>query len=173
MTPPEKTFRPTSSRTREALFNKLVHGLGKARIDWAGLKVADVFAGTGALGLEALSRGAAHATFLDANMVALDVVRRNASALGEIEGVTLVQCDALQPVKSPVGSCGLVFLDPPYGEGLAPIALSMLSETGWVESRAIVVIEISAKESFAEPKGYTVIDSRRHSTARIVFLQAD
>ena len=171
--PPGRALRPTADRAREALFNVLAHGLGEARIVWPGLEVADVFAGTGAFGLEALSRGAGHATFIDSDGAALDVVRRNARTLREDEHITLVQCDACHPIGPPRGPYGLVFLDPPYGAGLAAPALAALATSGWLGPGAIAVIELGAKEDFAPPAGFTSLDVRRHGAARLVFVQQE
>ena len=169
--PPGRALRPTADRAREALFNVLAHGLGESRLDWLDLEVADVFAGTGAFGLEALSRGAGHATFIDSDAAALDVVRRNARTLGEDEHITLVQCDACHPIPPPRGACGLVFLDPPYGGGLAAPALAALATSGWLGPGAIAVIELGAKEDFTPPAGFTALDARRHGAARLAFLR--
>jgi len=170
--------RPTADRTREAVFNVL----GQGRIDWrglapeperplAGIRVLDAFAGTGALGLEALSRGAAQAVFMENQAAALDACRKNIEALGEEAHATLLGCDALRPPAAS-RACELVLMDPPYNQGLAEPALAALAAAGWLAPRAVVVVELMAKEPFASPAGFAVLDERRYGKARVVFLRA-
>jgi len=170
--------RPTADRTREAVFNVLAQG----RIDWHGLapdpdrpltgiRVLDAFAGTGALGLEALSRGAAEVTFMENQAAALNVCRENIRALGEEARATLLACDALRPPPAPE-ACALLLMDPPYNQGLAEPALAALAAAGWLAPNAIAVVELMAKEPFAPPADFTVLDERRYGKARVVFLRA-
>ncbi len=148
--PRTEGLRPTADRVREALFNILEHGL-----DWAGLdgaRVIDAFAGTGAFGLEALSRGAARATFLDVDGAALLAIRRNAAAMGEARNVTLLKLDATRlppPPGAASAPCDLAFLDPPYESGLALPALQGLASRHWLGPGAVAVVEVAAREPLA------------------------
>lgn len=163
--------RPTSDRAREALFNILEHGrwaAGGSPI--AGARVLDAFAGTGALGLEALSRGAAHVTFLELAPVALAVLKTNVAALKEGARVTILRGDAVAPARAGE-PCSLVFLDPPYGKNVAPPTLKNLAAAGWIAAGAIVVLEVGAKEEFAAPDGFAIEDERRYGAARLILMR--
>lgn len=171
-------MRPTADRTRESLFNVL----GQGRLDWHGLapdparplvgiRVLDAFAGTGALGLEALSRGAAKAVFMEHQAAALKACRDNIRALGEDSRATVLACDALRPPPAPA-PCALLLMDPPYNQGLAEPALAALAAAGWLAANAIAVVELMAKEPFAPPVGFATLDTRRYGKARVVFLRA-
>jgi 16S rRNA (guanine966-N2)-methyltransferase len=164
--------RPTSDRAREALFNILQHGdfttAGTSPLIDA--RVLDVFAGSGALGLEALSRGAAHVTCIENSATARSALRANAKALGETARVTVVQADATKPPPASA-PCTLVLMDPPYRSGLAAPALAALAERGWLADGAICVVEISAAESLETPAGFTPLDERRYGKAKLVFLR--
>jgi 16S rRNA (guanine966-N2)-methyltransferase len=171
--PPGDAIRPTSDRAREALFNILAHrgwgeGGGPA---YAGATVLDAFAGTGALGLEALSRGAERAFFLENDRTALDTLRGNIAALGEQPRARVISADASQPPAASA-PCSLAFLDPPYRAGLAAPALEALAQRGWLAPGAICVIETTAKEPLAPPAGFTLLDERRYGAARLTFLRA-
>lgn len=164
--------RPTSDRARQAVFNVLAHGVPGFAFE--GIAVADLFAGSGALGLEALSRGAAHATFVDRDALALKSVRENAAGLGEWRAVALLKLDATRlppPALAVQAPCALVFLDPPYGEGLVVPALQALANKGWVGPGSIVVAERGAKETFEPPRGYTLLDERTYGAAKVAFLR--
>ncbi len=171
-TPAGRALRPTADRVRESIFNVLMHG--GARIGHAdalvGARVLDSFAGTGAMGLEAVSRGAAHATLMDNDPDALDCCRANAASLGEASNVTVLQGDCLDPVR-PAQACRLVFLDPPYDAGLARPALAALAAAGWIADGALIVVELAAKEAFTPPDAAEILDERRYGAARIVFLR--
>ncbi len=154
------------------MFNVLAHGgvrLGGADAV-TGARVLDAFAGTGAMGLEAVSRGAVHATLMDNDRDALACCRANVAGLGEQTDVTVLQGDCLHPVR-PAASCALVFLDPPYGEGLAAPALDALAAAGWIADGAVIVVELAAKQDFAPPEAAELLDERRYGAARIVFLR--
>ena len=178
-TEPGDRVRPTADRVREAVFNKLMHGLiseGGAAL--AGVRVADVFAGAGAMGLEALSRGAAHVTFVDLAGHSLRLIERNATALGEEEHVSLLLRDGAEPGPAPGSglgaseeSHGLVFLDPPYRSGLLGPALTALAREGWIASGGIVVAELGATEDLEKPGGFALIDERRYGVAKVAFLR--
>jgi len=167
-----KDVRPTSDRAREAVFNIIEHG-----IDWPGLKdtnVIDIFAGTGAYGLEALSRGAAHVTFIDNDHDALGLVRKNAGALGEGRNITPLRLDAARLPPPPLAAkapCGIVFCDPPYNAALSTPALLGLANKGWIGEGSICVVEVAAKEAFEAPPGFVVLDDRAYGAARVLFLK--
>ena len=159
--------RPTGERVREALFDILLHG-GMPR-PLEGARVVDLFAGTGALGLEALSRGAASLTSVDSEADARGVLRANIEALGCADRATVVACDAtrLPPAAS---ACDLALLDPPYRAGLAAPALGALVEGGWLHSEATVVVEHGVDDPFEPPASLTVQDQRRYGRTALTFL---
>ena len=171
--PPGQTVRPTSDRAREALFNILSHGrLAAEGIPFADATVLDAFAGTGALGLEALSRGAAEAVFIEQDREALAILRQNVAALGEGVRARIVPGDATRPPRAP-SSCALVFLDPPYRSGLAAAALSALEDAGWLMPQALAVIELATREELTPPAGFFPLDERAYGAARLLFLRRD
>src|SRR5712672_1689929 len=150
--PKSQNVRPTADRLREALFNILVHAYGDPITD---ARVLDLFAGTGALGIEALSRGAVFALFVDDGAQARALLRENVAALG-LGGVTRVfRRDAakLGPAH-PVEPFSLAFLDPPYGQGLAEKALVAARAGGWLAGGALIVVEEAAKASVAAPESF-------------------
>jgi 16S rRNA (guanine966-N2)-methyltransferase len=165
--------RPTSDRARESLFNILQHGsfTSDGTSPLIDAHVLDVFAGSGALGLEALSRGAAHLTCIDNSATARSALRANAKTLGETVRVTVVQADATKPPTAAGPACRLVLMDPPYRSALAAPALTALAERGWLAAGAICVVEISAAESLEAPGGFTPLDERRYGKAKLVFLR--
>ena len=171
LAPPGETVRPTSDRAREALFNILSHGqLAAEGIPFAGAAVLDAFAGTGALGLEALSRGAAEAVFIEQDREALAALRRNIAALGEDAHSRIVPGDATRPPHA-ASACGLVFLDPPYRSGLSAAALAALDAAGWLTPDALAVVELAAREHLAPPAGFRLLDERVYGAARLLFLR--
>lgn len=174
--PPGEDIRPTSDRARESLFNILAHGR-MARADGtsaiAGAIVLDAFCGTGALALEALSRGAERAILIDNSPAALNVARANFRALGEEARALLVLADATEPPsRAPAQPAAtLAFLDPPYRSGLGAPALAALDARGWIAPEAVVVVESEARDAFAPPDGFTLLDERRYGKAKIRFLR--
>jgi 16S rRNA (guanine966-N2)-methyltransferase len=171
--PPGLDIRPTADRTRQALFDLLEHGHlradgGSAVVDAV---VLDAFAGTGALGLEALSRGAADASFMDMSRTSLDAARANAKALGL--DAQFILADVMNPPRAR-RAADLVFLDPPYDKGLAVPALEALAAAGWIVAGAVVSLELSGRETaaFTPPAGFAKIDERRYGKARILLLRA-
>ena len=171
-TPEGRATRPTSSRAREALFNILIHANwrqdGTSPLIEA--RVLDAFAGSGALGLEALSRGAEHVTFLDNDSGAIRLIGENLRKLGETGAAKVMRADATRP--PPVReACDLVFLDPPYRSGLAAPALAALDEAGWIAADAVVTVELAHSEDVAPPTGFEVIDERRYGAAKVVILR--
>ena len=169
-TPDDLAVRPTADRTREALFNILVSGRLSDENRLSGARVLDAFAGTGALGLEALSRGAAHAVFMENYAPAIEICRANIKNLGEGERAELVACDVLHPRPAPQ-PCDLVFLDPPYNQGLAEKALASLVKAGWIAPGTLVSLEMMKNEAFALPKRFEELDARTYGKARLVFLK--
>jgi 16S rRNA (guanine966-N2)-methyltransferase len=172
LAPPGGTVRPTSDRAREALFNILSHGSFAANgIPFAGAAVLDAFAGTGALGLEALSRGAAQAVFFERDPEALAVLRENVGRLGEDARAQIMGCDATRPPRAGL-NCAVAFLDPPYRSGLVPTALEAITAAGWLASDALAVVELRAREELTPPAGFAFLDARVYGAARLVFLRA-
>jgi 16S rRNA (guanine966-N2)-methyltransferase len=160
--PADDRIRPTSDRIRESLFNILQH-----RLDgFDDLIVLDGFAGTGALGLEALSRGAARAIFFDRNRDALALCRRNAMALGLMERCAFHLGDPTRPPPAAV-ACDLVFLDPPYGEGLAGAAIAALEAAGWLAHGVLLAVEADKTRPEAVPAGFMALDSRAYGRTRL------
>jgi 16S rRNA (guanine966-N2)-methyltransferase len=163
-----QAIRPTADRLRESLFNILAHGYGdpvrRAR-------VLDLFAGTGALGLEALSRGAAFALFVDDGAEARALIRANVEALG-LGGLTRIfrrDATKLGPAH-PIAPFSLAFLDPPYGNGLAEKALISAREGGWLAHEALIVVE-EAKGAFTVPTGFEQIERRAYDDTELIFLR--
>jgi 16S rRNA (guanine966-N2)-methyltransferase len=147
--PPGSHTRPTADRVRQALFDMLLHAPWGGRDTIEGASVLDVFAGTGALGLEALSRGAAHATFIENDSTALTALRSNIVALRAEPHCTVLPIDALD---APHGQqCSLVFLDPPYGNDLVTRALARLRATGWIAPSALIIAETGRDELSPAP----------------------
>lgn len=169
--PAGETVRPTSDRAREALFNILSHGsFAASGLPFAGRPVLDAFAGTGAFGLEALSRGASAAVFLENGREALTALRRNIAGLDATDRAYIVAGDATRPPRAPF-AYALAFLDPPYRSGLAGPALAALAAAGWLASDALAVVEIAAAEEFVPPAGFTIVDERVYGAARLAFLR--
>lgn len=169
--PPGLDIRPTADRTREALFNLLEHGrMAAAGSPVAGASVLDAFCGTGALGLEALSRGADHVVFMDHSQAALAAARGNAAPLGIEDRMTFLRADASRPPK-PTRPAGLVFLDPPYGEALAGAAIVALDAAGWIDGDAVVAVETGSKDAFEAPSGFTLEDARVYGRAKVWLLR--
>src|SRR5689334_22707148 len=165
-------LRPTSDRTRESLFNVLEHG--RFSRDGTSLVrdaiVLDVFCGTGAFGLEALSRGAASATLIDKDPAAIALAHRNLAALDETARARVVQSDA-GTLPRATAAHTLVFLDPPYRSGLAAPALEALDAVGWLAPDALCIAEIDRREAFEPPRGFVLLEERSYGRARLVFLR--
>jgi 16S rRNA (guanine966-N2)-methyltransferase len=161
-------LRPTSDRVRESLFSILAGGRFGDPIPEA--QVLDLFAGTGALGLEALSRGASQATFVDDGRVAQRLVRENIAKCGAGARATLVTRDATRLGANPGAPATLVFCDPPYGKGLGESALAAALAGGWIAPGALLVWEESAEVT--PPEGLALLDSRRYGDTVISVLEA-
>ncbi len=165
LAPKGEATRPTADRVRQALFDMLLHAPWAGRDSVVGATVLDAFAGTGALGLEALSRGAAHAHFLERDRAALAVLRANIAALKA--PATLHAMDATRPPPGP--PCTLVFLDPPYGQGLVEKALAALAPAGWLAPGALVVAETAREEPLT--LSAEILAERSHGAAKITILR--
>ena len=162
--------RPTSDRVREALFNVLTHGAPEIAFDQ--VRVLDLFAGSGALGLEALSRGARYGLFIEEDAGARGTIRRYVEALGLTGATKIWRRDATR--LGPVGTMSpfdLVFCDPPYGKGLGARALQSALEGGWLEPGAITVLEERAGEAPNWPQGLVEIDRRRYGDTEIAIAR--
>ena len=163
--------RPTSERVREAIFNILAHGIEGFEME--GQRVLDLFAGTGALGLEALSRGAKFAQFVDEGSEARGIIRQNADGLGLIgqskiwrrDGTKLGPCAPLAPF-------GLIFADPPYNKGMGSAALKSITEGGWALPGAVVVLEEAVKAEVTVPEALELLDTREYGVTQVLFLRA-
>ncbi len=169
--PNSAAIRPTADRLRESLFNILAHAYGDPV---SGARVLDLFAGTGALGIEALSRGADFVLFVDQSAEARALLRENVTALGLGGRSRIFRRDAtkLGPVH-PLEPFSLAFLDPPYGQALADAALASARAGGWLRPGALVVVEEEAKAQFTAPQGFHERERRRYDDTEFVFLQAD
>jgi len=155
--------RPTADRTREALFSMLTSRLGS----FEGLAVADLFAGSGALGIEALSRGAASCLFVEQDAAALDALKGNLAKLGTRADVRAGSVLGLGPAPKPLD---LIMMDPPYGTGAGLVALDKLARLGWVSPATWISIETAKAEEIAPP-GFTVDATRVHGKARLTLLR--
>ena len=164
---PKTHLRPTSDRVREAIFNLLINGgYGDPVTD---ARVLDLFAGTGALGLEALSRGAASLTLVDNGPVARGLIARNIALCKESRAVHLARDATRLPPQSGDGF-SLIFLDPPYGKGLGELALTSALTGGWLAPEALVVWEETAT-ALLVPAGFDQIDQRRYGDTRVTLLR--
>lgn len=161
-------LRPTSDRVRESLFNVLLGGRHGDPV--TGARVLDLFAGTGALGIEALSRGAAHATFIETGAVALGLLRGNIAKTRTEAEAEIIQRDATRPGLCPGAPVDLVFLDPPYGKGMGEQALQAARTGGWLAPQALVVWEEGAP--MPAPEGFDPLETRRYGDTHITFLRA-
>ena len=167
--PSSQAIRPTSDRLRESLFNILVHAYGDPV---AGARVVDIFAGTGALGLEALSRGARSALFVDDGAEARALLRGNIEALGLGGHTRIYRRDARKLGDAPAGDrFTLAFLDPPYGRGFAEPALAALRDGGWLAPAALVVVEENAAARLDVPDGFALAERREFGETQLVFLR--
>ncbi|CAN7533891.1 16S rRNA (guanine(966)-N(2))-methyltransferase RsmD [Phenylobacterium sp. LjRoot225] len=164
--------RPTSDRARQAIFNILEHAAWSKGV--RDVRVIDLFAGSGALGFEALSRGATFCLFVETDEAARGAIRENVDAMALFGRTRVHRRDATQLGQRP-GADGpafdLAFLDPPYGKGLGETALAKLAEGGWLAPEAIVVCERGADEAPLSVEGYEQLDVRDYGAARVWFLR--
>lgn len=171
-TPEGANTRPTSDRARESLFNVLAHA------DWApgleGLRVIDAFAGSGALGFEAISRGAAFCLFVETEATARGCIRDNVEAFQLFGNTRIHRRSATDLGPKPAGlgnPFDLVFMDPPYRQGLVPLALEQLASGQWLTPDALIVAETGSDEPAAQAEGWTTVDERLYGAARVSFLR--
>ncbi|WP_170785176.1 16S rRNA (guanine(966)-N(2))-methyltransferase RsmD [Ruegeria lacuscaerulensis] len=158
-------LRPTTDRVRESLFNVLSH-----QIDFDGLRVLDVFAGTGALGLEALSRGASHVTFVDDGRVAQGLIRKNIDLTRSADRTQLIRRDATRLGENTDAPYDLLFLDPPYGKSMGQKAIAALTQ-GWFADDALIVWEENAP--MQPPEGFILQDARKYGDTHITLMWKD
>lgn len=169
--PAGRDTRPTSDRARESVFNVLAHA------DWSpgveGRRVLDLFAGSGALGLEAMSRGAAFALFVETDATARGTIRDNIEALGLFGTTRIHRRDATDLGVKPAGlgdPFDLVFLDPPYGKGLGERTLAKLGAGGWITADALIMLEVGADET-PKLEAFETLDERGYGAAKVFFLK--
>jgi 16S rRNA (guanine966-N2)-methyltransferase len=170
--PEGRDTRPTGDRAREAVFNILAHAPWSPGLE--GRRVLDLFAGSGALGLEAMSRGAAFALFVETDAAARGTIRDNIETLGLFGTTRIHRRDASDLGLKPAGlgdPFDLVFLDPPYGKGLGEAALARLAPGGWITTGALAVFECGADEAPQTP-GFETLDTRAYGAAKVLFLRA-
>jgi 16S rRNA (guanine966-N2)-methyltransferase len=167
--PKSHNIRPTADRLRESLFNILLHAYDDPVAD---ARVLDLFAGTGALGIEALSRGAAFALLVDDGAEARALLRENTTSLG-LGGVTKIfrrDATKLGPI-APLEPFSLVFSDPPYGQALAEQALASAREGGWLTPAALIIVEEAVKPGFVVPEGFSELERRRYDDTELIVLR--
>lgn len=167
--PKSQATRPTSDRLRETVFNILAHGL---EFDLDGCRVLDLFAGTGALGFEAVSRGARHCTFIEEASEARGVIRRNMESLGLNGAAKIFRRDAARlGAPGTIEPFDLVFADPPYGKGLGEKALASAATGGWLKPGALCVLEERLAAEIELPAGFTELDRREAGDSQVLFLR--
>ena len=159
-------LRPTADRVRETMFNILQHGIG---FEIKESRVLDLFCGTGALGFEALSRGADHACFIDVEKTSLNIVNKNLNLLGVEKEATILQRDVTKLNKNTELDYNLIFLDPPYGKGLGELALDHALEMGWISKSATVVWE--ERDEVCPPEELNLIKTRVVGISCLNFLK--
>ena len=157
-------IRPTSDRLRERIFSILQSRVGS----FEGLSVADIFAGTGAMGIEAISRGAAKAWFVEKHQGSLELLRGNLEKVGIAKIGRVIAADARQLPKAEE-PFNILFLDPPYGRRLAEPTLTSLVECGWAGNESLVIVEIAADDPFDLPDEFRLVDERQQGNSRVVF----
>jgi 16S rRNA (guanine966-N2)-methyltransferase len=168
--PSSDAIRPTSDRLRETLFNILAHSYGDPILD---ARVIDLFAGSGALGLEALSRGARFALFVDDGSAARALIRGNVEALGLGGTTRIFRRDARKLGAAPTGEpFSLAFLDPPYGKSLAEPALVALQEGAWLAKNALVIVEEAAQAKLTWPPSYVPLEQRLYGDTQLCLARA-
>lgn len=163
--PKGEATRPTADRLREALFSMLTSRLGS----FEGLRVADLFAGSGALGLEALSRGAASSTFVEQDRAALEALRANVTTLGANADVRAQSVLALPAASEPYD---LLLLDPPYATGAGVVALDRLGRLGWISPASLISLE-TARDEAVELRGFSIDAERTYGKAKLTLLQME
>lgn len=166
-----KNVRPTTGRTKEAIFSILTSGrfLQEGHHAFEDAIIADVCCGTGALGFEALSRGAGHVVFIDQDPDVIASLKMNAAKMGEIDTISCLRRNILElPVARQ--ACNIVFIDPPYEKGMIPDILAQLAAKSWLADEAILVIEHSKREDCIAPEGFELIDERKYGLTKVTLL---
>jgi len=161
--------RPTSDRARESIFNILEHqNWGRAALRQK--RCLDMFSGTGALGIEAFSRGAEHVTFVDNNETAMKCLHANAKGMADRNQFSMIRTDASNPAqaKEPFD---LVFMDAPYKSGLTDISLNALAAKGWIKPSTVCVVEVSKSDAWQPSNQFKELDVRKYGAAKVFFLQ--
>jgi len=166
--PKSQAIRPTADRLRESLFNILMHAYDDPITD---ARVLDLFAGTGALGIEAMSRGAAFALFVDDGAEARALLRGNSETLGLGGSTKIYRRDATKMGPAEMSPFSLAFLDPPYGKGLAEKALVSAREGGWLAPEALVIVEEAVDAGFKPPEGFEELERREYDDTQFTFLR--
>jgi len=172
--PEGRDIRPTSDRARESIFNIIEHA--PFAPDLAGGSAIDVFAGTGALGLEAMSRGAKPVTFIDLDDTARATILKNAGTMGQGRNVTVLRLDATKMPPPPrIAECParFAFLDAPYDQDISGPALLSLLARGWIGPGSLCVVETPSDRTFEAPRGFTLADQRKYGRAMVSFLSVD
>lgn len=170
--PSDARIRPTSDRAREALFNRLTHAdFGDFMLD--GARVLDLFAGTGALGFEALSRGAGFCLFIDDLALSRALIQQNAEALGLLDQSQTMRRDAAKLGAKPANAepFSLLFADPPYGTGLGVRALESARTGGWLAPGTLAILEDASDADIPTPEGYELLDRRRYGAAQLLIYR--
>ncbi len=165
--PPGDRARPTGARVREALFNILEN----REQGIAGSQVLDTCAGSGALGFEALSRGAAHVTFLDTDRKAVETITTSANTLGVTDRITAQRGDASRPPRAPEGPVDLIFLDPPYDSDVAEFAPNALAGASWIEGDTLVIVETRKNKPVIPGTGFVIADQRDYGDTSLFFMK--
>lgn len=165
--PPGLETRPTAARTREALFNLLRHG--RAARPLAGAHVADIFAGTGALGLEALSRGAARVTLVENAPAATAAIRANIGKCRAGDTARLMAVDGTSPPRA-ARPFDILFIDPPYRDGLVEKSLRGLARAGWIGENSLTIVQQDPQDPVWTPEGSHILENRCYGAARLLFL---
>ena len=165
LAPKGNATRPTTDRTREALFSIL-----QAKLDFDGARVLDLFAGTGALGLEALSRGAAFTLFVETEAQARAAIRTNVETCAAMGASKIFRRDATNLGARQGAAYDLVFADPPYGKGLGEQALMALKQGDWLSEEALIIIEEDKRAGFQAPPGFGELDRRVKGDTELIFL---
>ena len=167
LTPTDEKTRPTSDKTRESLFNILNSLLLKKGKKWENITFLDVFAGTGAIGIEALSRGAKEAWFIENHLPAIKCLKTN---IADFENAHILACDATCPPFR-TNAVSIIFMDAPYREELWEKALTALNTKGWINDKTIIIIEIENSEENLLPTGFTLTDDRTYGRNRLLFCK--
>jgi len=170
--PKGQTTRPTSARAREAVFNILSHGISGFTI--VDVNVMDVFAGSGGLGFEALSRGARHCIFIEHKAATIKIISENAAQLHEQDSISLIKTDTRflpPPSEDTNAPCGLFFLDPPYGKKFIEPTLNSLLQQNWLGPKAIGVVEYRAGEQISWPAGFEILQQKKYGAAEITLIR--